>query len=247
MPRRKKAIAVDLSDLAAALEDHSDLAWYLDTKTGEVLPVPEDADDELLPVPREELVESDRFTFIEPLESRLGWEEMRDFTGRVEDRRLRELLEVAQAGKGAFGRFKAVLADFPEERARWFAEHDQHMEVQARVWLDRQGIAWTAKEVTRPEVDSPGRRGVEVTGQRARSAGAAARPAEARCELCSGRSQSEHWIEVSPEGEGISCVTVDVTVRLCPEHRTRLLKALNQEDSDRIEPPREMKPWGTPK
>jgi len=96
-------------------------------------------------------------------------------------------------------------------------------------------------------VDSPGRRGVEVTGQRARSAGAAARPAEARCELCSGRSQSEHWIEVIPEGEGISCVTVDVTVRLCPEHRTRLLKALNQEDSDRIEPPREMKPWGTPK
>jgi len=240
MPRRKKVIAIDVSDLASALEDHSDLAWYLDTETGEVLPVSDDADDDLLTVPREELVESDRFTFIEPLESRLGWEEMRDFTGRVEDRRLRELLEVALAGKGAFGRFKAILADFPQERARWFAEHDQHMEVQALAWLDRQGIAWTVKEVTRPEVDSPGRRGVE-------SAGAAARPAEARCEFCSGKSQSEPWIEVSPEGEGISCVTVDVTVRLCPEHRARLLKALNQEDSNRIEPSREMKPWGTPK
>jgi hypothetical protein len=246
MPRRKKAIAVDLADLAGALEDHSDLAWYLDTKTGEVLPVPDDADDELLPVPREELVESDRFTFIEPLESRLGWEEMRDFAGRVEDRRLRELLEVALAGKGAFGRFKAVLADFPQERARWFAEHDQHMEVQVRAWLDRQGIAWTAKVVTLSEVDSPGRRGVEGTGQRERSAGAAARPAAARCEFCSGKSQSEHWIEVSPEGEGIACVTVDVTVRLCPNHRARLLQALNQEDSDRIEPSREMKPWSAP-
>ena len=247
MPRRKKAIAIDLSDLATALEDHSGLAWYLDTETGEVLPVSEDADDELLPVPREELVESDRFAFIEPLESRLGWEEMRDFTGRIEDRRLRQLLEVALAGKGAFGRFKAVLADFPEQRVRWFAEHDQHMEMQARAWLDRQGIAWTAKVVTRPEADSPERRGVEGTGQREGSAGAAARQAEARCEVCSGKSQSEYWIEVSPEGGGISCVTVDVTVRLCPEHRARLLIALNQEDSDRIEPSREMKPWGTPK
>jgi len=76
---REKAIAIDLSDLATALEDHSDLALYLDTKTREVLPVPDDA---LLPVPREELVESYRFTLIEPLESRLGWEELRDFTAR---------------------------------------------------------------------------------------------------------------------------------------------------------------------
>jgi len=248
MPRRKKAITVDLADLATALEDHSDLAWYLDTKTGEVLPVSDDADDDLLPVPREELVESDRFTFIEPLESRFGWEEMRDFTGRVEDRRLWELLEVALAGKGAFGRFKAVLADHPEARTRWFAEHDQHMEVQARAWLDRQGITWTAaKEMIRPEADSTGRRGVEGKGLRERSAGAAATKPEARCELCSGKYQCDPWIEVGPEGEGISSVTVDVTLRLCPDHRARLLKALNQQDSDCIEPSREMKPWGARK
>jgi uncharacterized protein UPF0158 len=145
MPRRQKAIAIDLTDLVTALEDHSGLEWYLDTKTGDVLPVSDDADDDLLPVPREELVESDRFTFIEPLESRLGWDEMRDFAGRVEDRRLRELLDVALAGKGAFGRFKAVLADHPEKRARWFAEHDRHMVEQARVWLDRQGIAHSGR------------------------------------------------------------------------------------------------------
>lgn len=246
MPRRKKAIAIDLSDLATALEDHSDLAWYLDTKTGEVLPVSEDADDELLPVPREELVESDRFTFIETLESRLGWEEMRDFAGRVEDRRLRDLLEVALAGKGAYGRFKAVLADHPEERARWFAEHDQHMEVQARAWLDRQGIAWTAREVARPEVDSPGRR-VDRSGQLGNALGGAGRSLEPRCELCSDKDHGAHWIEVGPEGEGISCVTVDVTLRLCPDHRARLLQALNGEDSDRIEPSRELKGWGAPK
>lgn len=247
MPRRKKAITIDLSDLATALEDHTGLAWYLDTDTGEVLPVSEDADDELLPVPREELVESDRFTFVEPLESRLGWEEMRDFTGRIEDRQLKQLLEVALAGKGAFGRFKAVLGAFPEQRARWFAEHDQHMGMQARAWLDRQGVAWKAREGSQPEADPPGRRGDERAGQRGRTAGGLVRPAEPRCELCTGEDEDTHWIEVGPEGDGVCRVTVDVTLRLCPDHRARLLQALNREDSDRIEPSRELKDWGASK
>ncbi len=140
MPRRKKVLDIDLADLATALDDHSELAWYLDTKTGEVLPVPADADDDLLPVPREELVESERFIFIEPIESECGWGEMRDFAGSVADQHLRGLLEVALAGKGAFGRFKDVLAAHGKERALWFARHDRWMEEQARVWLDRQGI-----------------------------------------------------------------------------------------------------------
>ncbi len=245
MPRRKKAITVDLSDLATALEDHSGLAWYLDTKTGDVLPVSDDADDDLLPVPREELVESDRFTFIEPLESRFGWEEMRDFAERVEDRRLRALLEVVLAGKGAFSRFKAVLADYPEARARWFAEHDQRMEEQAGVWLQRQGFAWTARKVAQAEADSTRRRDGGRPETRAASPGGAVRPPEARCELCSGKDQDSHWIEVVPEGEGISRVTVDVTLRLCAEHRARLLQAVHREDSDSIQPSRELKGWGT--
>lgn len=243
MPRRKKTIAIDLTELATSLEDHSGLEWYLDTETGDVFPIPDDADDDLLPVPREELVESDRFRFIEPLESRLGWEEMRDFAGRVGDRRLRELLEVALAGKGAFGRFKAVLADHPEERARWYADHDQHMAEQARAWLGREGIAWRAWKMAEPD-EVEGVPGGQRPGQAAASAGAAVRPPGPRCELCSGKDRDSHWIEVVPEGEGISQVTVDVTLRLCPEHRARLLQALDREDSDAIGPPREWKGWG---
>jgi len=243
MPRREMA-AIDLSDLVTALEDHSGLEWYLDTKTGDVLPVSEDADDDLLPVPREELVESDRFSLIEPLESRLGWEEMRDFAGRIEDRRLRELLEVALVGKGAFGRFKAVLSDYPEERARWFAEHDRHMVEQARAWLDREGIAWTAREATEPSGGLASGRGGLVAAQRGPSPGDSVRPTAGQCDLCSGDDRYSHWIEVVPEGEGSSRVTVDVTLRLCPEHRARLLSALNREDCDVIEPSRELKSWG---
>lgn len=230
MPRREKTLTIDLKELATALEDHSGLEWYLDIETGDVLPVPEDADDDLLPIPREELVKSDRFRFVEPLESSLGWEEMRDFAGCVGDRRLRELLEVALAGKGAFGRFKGVLADHPEERARWYAEHEQHMADQARAWLDGEGIAWTARKVAEPGEVLTGTPGVRPPRQHAASPGRTGRPRTARCELCSGRDRDSHWIEVVPEGEGISRVTVDVTLRLCPEHRARLLQALDRED-----------------
>jgi hypothetical protein len=39
---------------------------------------------------------------------------------------------------------------------------------------------------------------------------------------------------------------VDVTLRLCPEHRARLLQAVNREDADNIEPPKyEGMGWGT--
>ena len=68
-----------------------------------------------------------------------------------------------------------------------------------------------------------------------------------KCELCSREDRYSHWIEVVPEEEGISLVTVDVTLRLCPGHRARLLQALNRDDSDSIEPSREMKGWGAPK
>jgi hypothetical protein len=68
-----------------------------------------------------------------------------------------------------------------------------------------------------------------------------------KCELCSREDKYSQWIEVVPEGEGISFVTVDVTLRLCIGHRARLLQALNRDDSDSIEPSREMKGWGAPK
>jgi hypothetical protein len=43
---------------------------------------------------------------------------------------------------------------------------------------------------------------------------------------------------VAPEGEGISRVTVDVTLRLCPDHRRRLIEALGRQDADEIERPK---------
>ncbi len=43
---------------------------------------------------------------------------------------------------------------------------------------------------------------------------------------------------MAPEGEGISRVTVDVTLRLCRDHRRRLIEALGRQDADEIERPK---------
>jgi hypothetical protein len=58
----------------------------------------------------------------------------------VRDRHLRELLEVALDGRGAFQRFKKVLARYPKERERWFAFRDEDLRRQIGAWLEEVGL-----------------------------------------------------------------------------------------------------------
>ena len=53
---------------------------------------------------------------------------------------MRELLEVAIAGEGAFRRFKDVLARFPQERERWFHFQQERLFGRIRDWLEANGI-----------------------------------------------------------------------------------------------------------
>lgn len=78
---------------------------------------------------------------IPEVESYEGYEDMEDFIATVEDEHLAELLEVAIDGKGAFRRFKDVLARYPEEKERWFRFKDVRMEQRALEWLDDIGIS----------------------------------------------------------------------------------------------------------
>ena len=136
-----REVPVDLSALAEALDDHAPgHDWYLDLVTGDVLPVFEGFEDELLPVPREELEESPRFLNIPPRPSRDGWRDMADFVATVDDRALRQRLSDSIEGKGAFGRFKQVLQSAPAERDRWFEWEGERLEEEARAWLASEGI-----------------------------------------------------------------------------------------------------------
>ena len=81
-----------------------------------------------------------RLIHVEPLGSNVEYRWRAEFTGAVRDARLRDRLEVALDGRGAFRRFKNVLLDFPAERERWFAFRAERLHFAASEWLGELGI-----------------------------------------------------------------------------------------------------------
>ena len=74
------------------------------------------------------------------LESSEGYQIIEDFIATVGDRHLQDRLELAIRGRGAFRRFKDVLAEYPRERERWFAFHDTRLRELVLRWLASEGI-----------------------------------------------------------------------------------------------------------
>ena len=130
-------LKVDLGELYSTMEDISwENTYYLDLETGEILFVSDMKDEETEKL-RDDVDENpDRYESIPTAESSEGYEEMDDFIATVEDEHLAELLKVAIDGKGAFRRFKDVLARYPEERERWFKFKDDRVRERALEWLD---------------------------------------------------------------------------------------------------------------
>ena len=89
------------------------------------------------------LVETDsgeRFIQMPTQESRDGYRDMAEFAEAVGDRHLQELLSVALNGKGAFRRFKDVLADYPDTRKQWFEFSEQKVKERILEWLESEEI-----------------------------------------------------------------------------------------------------------
>jgi len=82
----------------------------------------------------------ERFIRVPTQESRDGYRDMAEFAEAVGDRHLQELLSVALNGKGAFRRFKDVLADYPDTRKRWFEFSEQKVRERILEWLESEEI-----------------------------------------------------------------------------------------------------------
>ena len=140
-----RKVPVNWDDLEMALTTNPvEFTGYLDVRDGEVQMLPgghlgEDGD-----WPSEEEIDAGlaaaHLIHVEPLGSSVEYGWMADFVGTVGNARLRDLLEVALAGRGAFRRFKDVLRDYPAEREVWFAFRDGHVRAAARDWLEEKGI-----------------------------------------------------------------------------------------------------------
>jgi hypothetical protein len=147
---------VDLTDLALALEDHSqEHSWWFDPATGKLEPhFVDDLGDASLEEER-----ASHLIAVEPLPAAVGYGDMQDFIAYVREPRTRDHLERAIAGRGAFRRFKDALLDHPELRRAWFAFHDSRGERRAIEWLlDHDVVPPESAEraiANRPEPEMP--------------------------------------------------------------------------------------------
>jgi hypothetical protein len=81
-----------------------------------------------------------RFLRVPEADSREGYGDMQAFIETVSNPWLQERLWAAIRGRGAFRRFKDVLASAPAERERWFAFKDDRLRQRVLAWLAEEGI-----------------------------------------------------------------------------------------------------------
>jgi hypothetical protein len=152
-------LSILLDDVADAMNRSPDDARELlfDRETGDVVYAPDDAltglDDHELTHAIED--EPDRFVAIPRIETREQFEWMVAFANGVDEQDVQRRLADALSGKGAFGRFRAVLRDYPDLRQRWFTELQERLVEEARTWLEHEGIAFTARRRERVAVKPP--------------------------------------------------------------------------------------------
>jgi hypothetical protein len=150
-------VPVNWDDLELAMTWRSDeLEYFLDLRTGEVCQYrlsafASDAEDfELTEDEADDGLAEGYLVRVERLESSVEYGWMAEFAASVRDARLRDLLEVALDGRGAFRRFKDVLAAYPRERERWFRFHDERVREAMREWLEEHDIEPTTEPRERP-------------------------------------------------------------------------------------------------
>ena len=141
MSRRK--VTVNKSDFELFFNEIPDeCEVYLDLDTGDVLMVadgfsPEDDEriayllsDDFFPE------EDSRYLRVERPFSRDRWEDMADFIRTLADARLADAFWDAIQGRGAFGRFYAMLARYPKTEKAWDSFQKQRQDERIQRWFD---------------------------------------------------------------------------------------------------------------
>ncbi|WP_426569071.1 UPF0158 family protein [Streptomyces canus] len=133
-----RPLAVDLEMLAMLLEgDPAESGGRVDLSTGECRPA---FTDELGPGPEaEEDDDPERWLYVPALGSRAGYRDMELFIEEVGDAALADRLRIAIGGRGAFRRFKDVLADDEHSWRRYHRFRDERQRGRARAWLAEEG------------------------------------------------------------------------------------------------------------
>jgi hypothetical protein len=121
----------------------SDYGGRINLQDGEVVPAGLFDDDMPEDLADEDFDDVDRWLGIDPTGSRAGWNDMGDFIGTVSNPGRADRLAIAIEGRGAFRRFKDVIARWPDEQDRWYGFSDDRRLGRAREWLADEGLRAT--------------------------------------------------------------------------------------------------------
>lgn len=124
-------LLIDWTALEIAFESHvPDQRVFLDRTTGALVQQGQ-------PDARDRDLDGDttRFVPVEPVPSREQYRMMERFIATVTNTALKDALQDAIVGKGAFRRFKDALGRTPDERKRWFAFRDALLHLHILDWL----------------------------------------------------------------------------------------------------------------
>jgi hypothetical protein len=136
-----RPLAVDLEMLAMLLEgDLAESGGRIDLSTGECRP-----GTELEPgAGGEEADDPERWLYVPALGSRAGYRDMELFIDGLGDVALADRLRIAITGRGAFRRFKDVLARDERAWRRYHRLSDERQRGRARAWLAEEGYCPSA-------------------------------------------------------------------------------------------------------
>ncbi len=132
-------VAIDWVELEGALENNSpELHSFLHKITGDVIRVFRGAEDSETKL--REMENDPNFLYVEPISSREQYRWMEEFIEIAQEPSLKDKLNIAIDGKGAFRRFKDVLVGYPGERERWFAKRSVKLRAHMTEWLSSKGV-----------------------------------------------------------------------------------------------------------
>jgi hypothetical protein len=137
-----KSLSVDLEELAGVLEgDPLTSGGRIDLHTGDVWPqAASEYSEEVGEEDSDADDDEERWLHVFCEGSRAGYRDMEIFIDDLEDDRAADRLARAIRGRGAFRRFKDVLAESPDLLDRWYGFSDDRHRGRARAWLAGEGF-----------------------------------------------------------------------------------------------------------
>ena len=138
------AVPLSWDALEDAFENNaSEVHSYLHRKTGEVLRLIEGVSDQSL---FDKVAKDSNYFSIDPVPSREQYRWMEHFIDSMEDDELRGKLRRAVDGRGAFRRFKDVLAPHRVDRERWFRFRSDRLREAMERWLRHHNLKPVERE-----------------------------------------------------------------------------------------------------